>query len=117
MGDKIIKLGVTPHTTDCQCARNVVSPEAFPAVTVPDPSVINAGRNFCKPSSVDCALGNSSSHTLVTPAYTMACSSDPIKFSKLAFEIHEATAQETKNLSLVSNYLANFDNDTFRVFA
>lgn len=42
-------------------------PELLPAVTVPEPSVMKAGRSFCKPSSVDLGLGNSSSHTSVTP--------------------------------------------------
>lgn len=42
-------------------------PEAFPAVTVPVPSLIKAGFSFCSPSMVQPDLGNSSLDTVMGP--------------------------------------------------
>lgn len=42
-------------------------PEAFPAVTVPLPSLIKAGLKFLSPSNVVSGLGNSSVVTVTLP--------------------------------------------------
>jgi len=65
-----MSLGITkcksfcPWYTVCVC-EDINLPEAFPAVTVPVPSVTKAGRSFDRPSIVVPCLGNSSVSTVI----------------------------------------------------
>ena len=44
-------------------------PDALPAVTVPDESLMKAGRNFLKPSILQLSRGNSSFVKSIVPGH------------------------------------------------
>ena len=65
-GEQASSFTAAPDTNTTAAAPSLI-PEALPAVTVPVPSLINAGLSLLRPSTVVPCRGNSSASTVVAP--------------------------------------------------